>query len=118
MKVEIGVGKGRTKGDKRQAIAARDVARDIEREVGRAKQVRLLTSRFVSCRDGRLHAMPAVDIDSLVAIDVHTHAETSEITGCGALSLEFQEAVDRYFGGHVHASAGDARWRSTTANAR
>jgi predicted TIM-barrel fold metal-dependent hydrolase len=45
--------------------------------------------------------MPAVDIDSLVAIDVHTHAETSEITGCGAISLEFQEAVDRYFGGHV-----------------
>ena len=45
--------------------------------------------------------MPAVDIDSLVAIDVHTHAETSEITGCGALSIEFQDAVDRYFGGHV-----------------
>jgi uncharacterized protein len=45
--------------------------------------------------------MPAVDIDSLVAIDVHTHAETSETTGCGALSLEFQDAVDRYFGGHV-----------------
>ena len=44
-------------------------------------------------------AMPQVDIDSLVAIDVHTHAETSEITGCGAISLEFQEAVDRYFGG-------------------
>jgi hypothetical protein len=34
--------------------------------------------------------MPQVDIDSLVAIDVHTHAETSEITGCGAISLEFQ----------------------------
>ena len=46
--------------------------------------------------------MPAVDIDSLVAIDVHTHAETSEITGCGAISIEFQEAVDRYFGGNVH----------------
>jgi SsrA-binding protein len=38
VKVEIGVGKGRTKGDKRQAIAARDVARDIEREVGRANK--------------------------------------------------------------------------------
>lgn len=40
VKVEIGVGKGRTKGDKRQAIAARDVARDIEREVGRANKYR------------------------------------------------------------------------------
>ena len=38
VKVEIGVGKGRTKGDKRQAIAARDMARDIEREVGRASK--------------------------------------------------------------------------------
>jgi SsrA-binding protein len=35
VKVEIGVGKGRTKGDKRQAIAARDVERDIQREMGR-----------------------------------------------------------------------------------
>jgi len=35
VKVEIGVGKGRTKGDKRQAIAARDAARDVERELGR-----------------------------------------------------------------------------------
>src|SRR5215204_2056965 len=52
-------------------------------------------------RCGRLHAMPQVDIESLVAIDVHTHAETSEITGCGAISIEYQEAVDRYFGGHV-----------------
>ena len=62
--------------------------------------------------------MPAVDIDSLVAIDVHTHAETSEITGCGAFSLEFQEAVDRYFGGHVAAPAGTRDGASTTANAR
>src|SRR4249919_261304 len=46
--------------------------------------------------------MASVDIDSLVAIDVHTHAETSEITGCGALSPEFQESADRYFGGDVH----------------
>jgi len=29
------IGKGRTKGDKRQAIAARDAARDVEREMGR-----------------------------------------------------------------------------------
>ena len=38
VKVEIGVGKGRTKGDKRQAIAARDVARDVERELGRQRK--------------------------------------------------------------------------------
>jgi len=38
VKVEIGVGKGRTKGDKRQAIAARDVARDVEREMGRQRK--------------------------------------------------------------------------------
>ena len=35
VKVELGIGKGRTKGDKRQAIAARDAARDVEREMGR-----------------------------------------------------------------------------------
>jgi uncharacterized protein len=47
--------------------------------------------------------MSAVDIESLVAIDVHTHAEISEITGCGAISPELQEAADRYFAGsHIH----------------
>ena len=47
--------------------------------------------------------MPTVDIDSLVAIDVHTHAEVSEVTGCGGLSPELQEAADRYFAGtHIH----------------
>ena len=35
VKVELGIGKGRTKADKRQSIAARDAQRDIEREVGR-----------------------------------------------------------------------------------
>jgi SsrA-binding protein len=35
VKVELGVGKGRSKEDKRQAIAARDAARDVERELGR-----------------------------------------------------------------------------------
>ncbi len=35
VKVELGVGKGRTKGDKRQAISERDAKRDIERELGR-----------------------------------------------------------------------------------
>jgi SsrA-binding protein len=38
VKVEIGVGKGRTKGDKRQAIAARDSQREVERELGRYKK--------------------------------------------------------------------------------
>jgi len=41
----------------------------------------------------------APDIDSLVAIDIHTHAEISGITGCGAISVELQEAADRYFAG-------------------
>ena len=39
VKVEIGIGKGRAKADKRQAIAARDAARDAEREMGRRKGV-------------------------------------------------------------------------------
>jgi SsrA-binding protein len=39
VKVEIGIGKGRTKGDKRQSIAARDAARDIERELGRQRKL-------------------------------------------------------------------------------
>jgi SsrA-binding protein len=38
VKVELGVGKGRTKEDKRQAIAARDAARDVERELGRQRK--------------------------------------------------------------------------------
>jgi SsrA-binding protein len=35
VKVEIGVGKGRTKGDKRQALAERDSQREIDRAMGR-----------------------------------------------------------------------------------
>ncbi len=47
--------------------------------------------------------MTSIDIDDLVAIDVHTHAEVSEATGCGALSPELQEAADRYFAStHTH----------------
>ena len=47
--------------------------------------------------------MTAIDIDELVAIDVHTHAEVSEVTGCGGLSPELTEAADRYFAGaHIH----------------
>ena len=38
VKVELGVGKGRTKGDRRQAIAARDSQREVERELGRARK--------------------------------------------------------------------------------
>lgn len=39
-KVELGVGKGRAKADKRQAIAERDAARDAEREMGRYRKGR------------------------------------------------------------------------------
>ena len=47
--------------------------------------------------------MTAIDIDQLVAIDVHTHAEISEVTGCGALSPELTEAADQYFAkAHIH----------------
>ena len=35
-KVELGLARGRKRHDKRQAIAARDAARDIERDAGRA----------------------------------------------------------------------------------
>ena len=38
VKVEIGVGKGQSKDDKRQAIAERDAKRDSEREMGRYKK--------------------------------------------------------------------------------
>ena len=38
VKVEIGVGKGRTKEDKRHVIAERDALRDAEREMGRARK--------------------------------------------------------------------------------
>ncbi len=38
VKVEIGIGKGRAKGDKRRAIAERDAFRDAEREMGRARK--------------------------------------------------------------------------------
>jgi predicted TIM-barrel fold metal-dependent hydrolase len=41
--------------------------------------------------------MTAIDLDALVAIDVHTHAEVSETTGGSSLSPELAEAADRYF---------------------
>lgn len=37
-KVELGLGKGRTRGDKRQAIAERDAKREAEKEMGRARR--------------------------------------------------------------------------------
>ena len=42
-------------------------------------------------------ARPAVDLDSVVAIDVHTHAEISAVTGCGSLSPEIEAAANEYF---------------------
>jgi SsrA-binding protein len=36
-KLLVGVGKGRKKGDKRQAIADREMRRDIDREMGRRR---------------------------------------------------------------------------------
>jgi len=35
VKVELGIGKGRTRADKRQSIAERDAKREVEREIGR-----------------------------------------------------------------------------------
>ena len=35
VKVELGIGKGRTRADKRQSIAERDAKREVEREMGR-----------------------------------------------------------------------------------
>jgi SsrA-binding protein len=37
-KVELGIGKGRTKGDKRQAMTERDSKREIERALGRSRK--------------------------------------------------------------------------------
>ncbi|MFM8946747.1 MAG: SsrA-binding protein, partial [Actinomycetota bacterium] len=37
-KVELALAKGRTKGDKRQAIAKKDAAREIARELGRDRK--------------------------------------------------------------------------------
>lgn len=40
VKVEIGIGKGRAKADKRQAISERDAKREAEREMGRFRKGR------------------------------------------------------------------------------
>jgi predicted TIM-barrel fold metal-dependent hydrolase len=39
-----------------------------------------------------------IDLDALVAIDVHTHAEVSAVTGRGSLTPELERAADEYFG--------------------
>jgi uncharacterized protein len=39
-----------------------------------------------------------IDLDAVVAIDVHTHAEVSAVTGRGSLTPELERAVDEYFG--------------------
>jgi uncharacterized protein len=38
-----------------------------------------------------------VDLDAIVAIDVHTHAEVSAVTGRGSLSPELEDAASEYF---------------------
>ena len=38
VKIELGLAKGRQKGDKRQAIAERDSKREIERALGRQRK--------------------------------------------------------------------------------
>jgi SsrA-binding protein len=37
-KVELALAQGRTKGDKRQALAKKDAQRDIDREMGRQRK--------------------------------------------------------------------------------
>jgi hypothetical protein len=39
-----------------------------------------------------------IDLDAIVAIDVHTHAEVSAVTGRGSLSPELEDAANEYFG--------------------
>jgi predicted TIM-barrel fold metal-dependent hydrolase len=43
-----------------------------------------------------------IDLDALVAIDVHTHAEVSAMTGRGSLAPELERAADEYFGIRDH----------------
>lgn len=43
-------------------------------------------------------ARPAsIDVDAVVAIDVHTHAEVSAVTGRGSLAPELEQAANEYF---------------------
>jgi uncharacterized protein len=49
--------------------------------------------------------MPAMDLDSLLAIDVHTHADISSRNGCDGLTSELRQAADRYFGQDLRNTA-------------
>lgn len=62
-----------------------------------------------------------MDVDALVAIDVHTHVEVSAETGRGSLSPELEAAADAYFGNKgagrptIHEMADYYRERSMAA---
>ena len=43
-------------------------------------------------------AAGTIDVDAVVAIDVHTHVEVSAETGRGSLTPELERAADEYFG--------------------
>jgi predicted TIM-barrel fold metal-dependent hydrolase len=43
-------------------------------------------------------AAGGIDLDAIVAIDIHTHAEVSAVTGRGSLAPELEEAANAYFG--------------------
>ena len=43
-------------------------------------------------------ATGTIDVDAVVAIDVHTHVEVSAVTGRGSLTPELERAADEYFG--------------------
>jgi uncharacterized protein len=49
--------------------------------------------------------MPAMDLDTLVAIDVHTHADISARNGCDGLTPDLRAASDVYFGQDLRSNA-------------
>jgi predicted TIM-barrel fold metal-dependent hydrolase len=49
----------------------------------------------------------AIDVDAVVAIDVHTHAEVSRATGTDGLTPELREAAAGYFGEGALPTADD-----------
>ena len=62
-----------------------------------------------------------IDLDAVVAIDVHTHVEVSAVSGQGSLSPDLEAAADQYFGVHavgrptIHEMAAYYRERSMAA---
>ena len=62
-----------------------------------------------------------IDVEAVDAIDVHTHAEVSAVTGRGSLPPELEHAADEYFGIHarqrptVHEMAAYYRERNMAA---